>query len=516
MKHEPPQLPKPRSSVDANGSPTKGILMTPGTTSKFPKTVSFGEQVVDMDSKRRLFGGVGEKGSQKGNGQENLAPSDEKRQPKQRQPSLNEAAPGKTLGIHRQPEESQEKESAFGFQVPSDDEDVTVDLELPHSQSGLFWKQEYESYRQKTALETLKLVEYRRAAKRYAKQKEEETQWFIQRLREKEATNSDLERQLYDAQMMVVEKEDEKHKKWLEEQDKRHKEDQEKLRQKDNELAAMAEKLREAEEALRTKEPQEPTDDANGHVQALQSLAEDSERKAKELARENSSLKHMLARLKSEVSNYEGRRRAKEEKLKLRESKLQTRVQRYKERIEEMKREHEARENEMQRQTDSLRRKLSVMGISTGLISTQEIDRSLRDHGGEEGTQRSRSNNPSRDHEDDELRHRESSENAQQFERQLPRRHSSDEDEEYRQQDPLGETPKPARTLSRQNAPNDVGATPLPSMAHRRANPGRFARSPAASLASHGPASAKKASMSSQRVYAAQARLKMRGRQLQS
>lgn len=54
------------------------------------------------------------------------------------------------------------------------DGDVTIDLNEPHSQSGRYWKSEYEKYNEDAKAQMTKLVKYKQMAKSYAKKKDEE------------------------------------------------------------------------------------------------------------------------------------------------------------------------------------------------------------------------------------------------------------------------------------------------------------------------------------------------------
>lgn len=54
------------------------------------------------------------------------------------------------------------------------DGDVTIDLNEPHSQSGRYWKSEYEKYNEDARVQMTKLVKYKQMAKSYAKKKDEE------------------------------------------------------------------------------------------------------------------------------------------------------------------------------------------------------------------------------------------------------------------------------------------------------------------------------------------------------
>lgn len=64
------------------------------------------------------------------------------------------------------------------------DGDVTIDLNEPHSQSGRYWKSEYEKYNEDARAQMTKLVKYKQMAKSYAKKKDEEAIYLGSKLKE--------------------------------------------------------------------------------------------------------------------------------------------------------------------------------------------------------------------------------------------------------------------------------------------------------------------------------------------
>jgi hypothetical protein len=63
---------------------------------------------------------------------------------------------------------------------------MTMDLNEPHSQSGKFWKSEYEHYHQEARREMEKLLKYKQLAKSYAKKRDAEAIDLSERLKEEQ------------------------------------------------------------------------------------------------------------------------------------------------------------------------------------------------------------------------------------------------------------------------------------------------------------------------------------------
>jgi hypothetical protein len=64
--------------------------------------------------------------------------------------------------------------------------DVTIDLNMPNSQSGKFWKAEYEQYHEEAKKEMEKLVGYKSLAKSFAKIKDKEAAALAEKLEEEQ------------------------------------------------------------------------------------------------------------------------------------------------------------------------------------------------------------------------------------------------------------------------------------------------------------------------------------------
>lgn len=183
-----PRMVRPKSSSDATTlgrfeeivappSPTKGILMTPGTAAGKRKTVTFPDHVLDNEGKRPLKSGLPddcpgkfpspwnqpmaesehvEVATEKSRGRGKLTEALEQARDESVKRKVRLGKPG------RQQDKSQE------------DHDRTVDLDEPKSESGKYWKHEYDIYRERTTREVKKLVAKQKAAKNFAREKDDE------------------------------------------------------------------------------------------------------------------------------------------------------------------------------------------------------------------------------------------------------------------------------------------------------------------------------------------------------
>ncbi|CAE7008563.1 spindle-body formation-associated protein [Pyrenophora teres f. teres] len=201
------ELPAPRE----NGppiSPSKqpgGILMTPGTASKGRKQVSFGSQVMDNEGKRGNIGKTGVPNDCPGKfpspwtpGTQLKLDAESDKRPRTR---LTEALlDARTTTQHK----SGQKPKA------RDDSDITIDLGAPRSESGKYWKEQYESYADKSEKEMKKVIAKQQLAKKFAMKKDgevtelankldQERKRHRQREKDLEQQNKDLQERLRQA-----------------------------------------------------------------------------------------------------------------------------------------------------------------------------------------------------------------------------------------------------------------------------------------------------------------------------
>jgi len=197
-------LPAPRENAPPV-SPSKqpgGILMTPGTASKGRKQVSFGSQVVDNEGKRGNISRSGIPSDCPGKfpspwtpgTQLKLDPESEQRPRTRLTEALLDAR------TTTQPKSGQKPKAR-------DDSDITIDLGAPRSESGKYWKEQYESYAEKSEKEMKKVIAKQQLAKKFAMKKdsevtelvtklEQERKRYKQRETELEQQNKDLQERL--------------------------------------------------------------------------------------------------------------------------------------------------------------------------------------------------------------------------------------------------------------------------------------------------------------------------------
>jgi hypothetical protein len=403
------------STFNPSGSPTKSILVTPGTIANRRKTVSFGEGVVDNEGKR--------------DGQASRAPKTPPNPSGITAQWMSGSANGKppskltqTL-LDARENTSKNAESAKSSQdnppeskpaaraPPQDDpaamEDITINLDEPRSESGKYWKTEFDNYRVRTNREIKKLIHYRSIAKSYARKKDSEALRLADKLREEEEKVADMERQVSRLAAAIVGEGSKADKEQLiQDLTKQttlalqYKQQVTSLRNtleqqgviqdgvvkttesiKDElssrSSSASSEELRKAQEELKQANTKiEELTRQNPDLSKLQSLAQSSEKKAQELEKENTTLKQTLARVKQEMSRYEGRRKEKETRLKQRESKLEARIQEYRDRFKTITQEHRESEEKLRASLEEERRRMQNQ-IDLLKIRTSASDRSI-------------------------------------------------------------------------------------------------------------------------------------------
>ncbi|KAL1957667.1 hypothetical protein VTO42DRAFT_5644 [Malbranchea cinnamomea] len=395
--HKPPQLlPKTEPPPQPMGSPTKSILLTPGATATRRKTVSFGEGVIDNERKKssletspkkaapvgaisRQWAATLADGTRRNRSKftQSLLDARDKKSSSEEDELFNIAKKRDDSTSSKdkppQPQVAEPGDEAKGNivhrkETPVDDEgDVTTNLEEPRSQSGIYWKSEYESYKAKTNQEIKKLLQYRSAAKSYAKKKEAEAVRLADKLKREEEKVAEMERRVAELAAGIADGQGTNREDMVKELSKQttlalqYKQKTESLRKvlerhgvledgsDSNEITSdgLAQKLRETQAALEKANARLKAAEQGPNVNELQKLAAASEAKVKELEKENLSLKRNLARVKEEMSKYEERRKAKEARLKQREQKLESRIREYSARLRESTRQHREAEEEM-------------------------------------------------------------------------------------------------------------------------------------------------------------------------
>ena len=207
-KPERPLMMRPKSAGDARGlgkdddapipspvaSPTKGILMTPGTAATKRKTVTFGEHVTDNEDKRPSKSGIPDdcpgkfpspwtKASVDAETPE--APLDKGRG----RSKLTEA-------LEQVRDESAKRNARSHKRTKSRDEDAiaAAESEAPVTESALYWKTQYDVYRDNSQREIKKLITKQKAAKSFAREKDYQCTELADELRQERKKVEKLEK----------------------------------------------------------------------------------------------------------------------------------------------------------------------------------------------------------------------------------------------------------------------------------------------------------------------------------
>ena len=343
--------------TDPMASPTKGILLTPGTGATRRKTVSFGNLMANAP-KEEGSSPSAEAATLKNRRNQDAPEASPTIQP--RQPSLTKTL----IELSKQKHNSQAtsvtsseqepvKESASILNAQTDKTDQTadntVDLSQPCSRSGQHWKTEYEKYHKNSNREMKKVIMYGQNVRSYAVKKDSEATGLGEKLKKELAKVAAMEKKVSKlaAQLKVA------HAQGPEEESEqtrlvselaqqtalaiRYKQKADHYRramQKDNrgdgstierEDMQMMEEAGEwsSGKADSTQDVAQSTgeDILHAQLESLRASAKNAEDQAAKLEAENVALKRSLARVKGEMMSYESRRQAREERLKRREAK---------------------------------------------------------------------------------------------------------------------------------------------------------------------------------------------------
>ncbi|KAG8158801.1 hypothetical protein KVR01_011244 [Diaporthe batatas] len=278
-------------------SPTRppGILLTPGTGTSRRKRVSFGR---DVKSNTLAANTEAAKSRPRTKLQEAL----EKSRKENNRASGGDKARKPTFDL-----EEAEGDGAWEEVDELDREpDITVDLNEPRSQSGQYWKSEFQKYHDEARAEMEKLVKYKQLAKSYAKAKDAEALDLNERLREEQSKVVQMEQKITELAGQVTAKQG---------QGKDTRDDR-KLMKDLTRQTALAVQYREQVEELETL-LRESGYDTDGNrrrrggtsPRTAQTLLETQRelRKAREQVKELNDLRYELKRVKTELSTAEQR-----------------------------------------------------------------------------------------------------------------------------------------------------------------------------------------------------------------
>lgn len=187
-------LPAPKTD-DLSQSPAKranaGILMTPGTASKGRKTVSFGSQIEDNEGKTSGISRSGIPSNCPGKFPSPWTPGTELAldSASDKRPRTRLTAALLDARTTTQPKSGQKPKAR-------DDSDITIDLGAPRSESGKYWKEQYESYAERSEKEMKKVVAKQQLAKKFAMKKDSEVTELAQKLEQERRRFRSREREL--------------------------------------------------------------------------------------------------------------------------------------------------------------------------------------------------------------------------------------------------------------------------------------------------------------------------------
>ena len=217
-----PAMTRPKSVGNARGlegnaepepmsSPTKGILMTPGTAAAKRKTVTFGDHVADKEGKRTQKSGLPDDCPGKFPSPWAKSSADDEAA---EHPSARGRGKSKLTEALEQARDESEKRSKSvqqraGGERPEIDNAVAGSELETHTAS--YWKTEYDVYRENTTREVKQLIKKQKLAKSFAKQKDFECTDLADQLRQEqkkvarlEKRTAELELQLQEMQTKVI------------------------------------------------------------------------------------------------------------------------------------------------------------------------------------------------------------------------------------------------------------------------------------------------------------------------
>jgi hypothetical protein len=378
---------------DPLASPSKGILLTPGTAAAKRKSVSWGglkkaalvDPIKSADSIVLRENASTEADEAGANEQEDLRRN--LFQSKLRMPinsitsALIESSPtlrDKEYGLPKTPDLSSLDHNKDLQANLDSGGDITIDLKSPRSRSGQHWKWEYQRDHDKSKLEMRKLIRYGQAAKSYAVKRDHEAIRLGGKLKDTETQMKEMEAKVAELanDLANTRSHGDNHARIL---DDLATQTAQALRYK-----AKAERYR---LALRHSQPTVPDDTltmsqalpidamAQLELQSLRVTAEQAQRKADELEKRNTALRQSLARAKDELKHQEERHTRRLERQKLKEEKLLAEKQDLKEQLAKV-RDHQ---HELQKQSDRSRTKDGTVPVTlTSLEASSKDSRSLR------------------------------------------------------------------------------------------------------------------------------------------
>ena len=311
-------------------SPTKGILLTPGTNKAQRKTVSFGaSQNLREDV---LRGAMSANSGLSTDSKDRAHLSDSLPPPLDTHPTT---APNAAFLIgsqlfhpgHQVFERDKDLLLDTSLNCHDGDKDVTMDLQEPQSRSGQHWKRQYSRYHIRSDHEMRKLLKYTQNAKLFATKRdaeavdlEEKLKAALAKVADMDAKVSELASQLAQSSNSLMDTEDQAD---LVTQ----------LAARTTEVLRYKNKLEELEKTFRKRAaevqsntsenllaPKEKTTQSSGDLEMVSSQSSSQTQNAvahvHSLEQENAALKKTILRVKEEMKQYEVRHKARRDEWK--------------------------------------------------------------------------------------------------------------------------------------------------------------------------------------------------------
>ncbi|KFH46929.1 hypothetical protein ACRE_022590 [Hapsidospora chrysogenum ATCC 11550] len=195
---------KPSASTDQGSrtpnSKPQGILLTPGTGTTRAKRVSFGREL-DETAKRQNDALASKEGGP--HKRTRLNEALEKARQNRITAVNNKAAATRSKKVCSD-DEWEEEDDAEGDEDNYCNHDITLDLNEPHSQSGRYWKEEFEKYHQDAKVEMEKLLKYKQLAKSYAQMKDAEAIELAEKLKDEQQKVIKMEQKIAEKASNII------------------------------------------------------------------------------------------------------------------------------------------------------------------------------------------------------------------------------------------------------------------------------------------------------------------------
>ncbi|MCJ1313806.1 hypothetical protein MMC25_007486 [Agyrium rufum] len=330
--------------VDPLTSPTKGILLTPGTVASKRKSVSFHPlRQAKTASFNELLknGGVSMTNSRLAAkegpcilAQVQTEASQIESQSSQPPPTLveQEFEPKRRVQAPNNTPESIETEAAH----TTCDHDMTIDLQDPRSRSGRHWKREYSRYHRKSDQEMKQLIKVTQRTKSFATKRDAEAVDLDHKLERTQAHLNEMESEVSRLAAKLAQN--------LLGHDGKPSDGSDlvgKLARRTAEVLRYKRKIEEMEEVCHKYETDARNGTtaekipvrAEGQLGVLRRKAENAERKAEQLEFENIGFKKTILRVKEEMKAFEVRHKSRKERQVRADEKQRQRKNRMKEEL---------------------------------------------------------------------------------------------------------------------------------------------------------------------------------------